>query len=142
MTDEASKAVPKHNRRRRAAVGGFRTKLDAPSRAGFVRRWVNDDPGRIQEMHELGYDFAEADTRTSGQGTRISRQVGKDANGKPTHAFLMETPTKEYEVGVKEKEERLSLFEEAIREGRDTTGKLENAYEPGSRSSISHSNTA
>jgi hypothetical protein len=43
-------------------------------------------------MHELGYDFAERDTRTDGQGTRIERNVGTHPNGEPKLAYLMETP--------------------------------------------------
>jgi hypothetical protein len=59
----AAKATPRHNRRQRASAGGFKTRLDAPQRPGFVSRWVNDEPGRIEAMHDLGYDFAERDTR-------------------------------------------------------------------------------
>lgn len=135
----AEKATPRHNRRKRASVGGFKTRLEAPEKKGMVRRWVNDEPGRIPAMHELGYDFAEADTRTDGQGTRIARNVGTHPNGEPKMAFLMETPASEYAIGVKEKEERLSPFEAAINRGEDTTGKLADAYQPTSgRSTINN----
>lgn len=133
-------ATPKHNRRKRASVGGFKTRLDAPQEKGMVRRWVNDEPGRVPAMHDLGYDFAEADTRTDGQGTRISRMVGTHPNGEPMMAYLMETPEREYAVGIAEKEERLKPFEEAIARGEDTTGKVQDAYVPKSgRSTINNS---
>jgi hypothetical protein len=129
-TSAPDKAVPKHNRRKRASVGGFKTRLDAPQKKGMTMRWVNDEPGRIPAMHELGYDFAEAETRTDGQGTRISRIVGTHPSGEPKMAYLMETPNDQYAIGAAEKEERLKPFEEAINRGEDTTGKVQDAYAP------------
>jgi hypothetical protein len=137
-TDAPEGAVPKSRRRRRSSNGGMQLKLQAPERKGYVRRWVNDNPARVQNMEELGYDFAEADTKTDGQGTRISRIVGTKPDGSPLHAYLMETPTEEYAIGVQDKEERLKPFEQAIRAGRDPEGKLTDTYEPRDRSSLSH----
>lgn len=129
---EASAGLPvkKHNRRQRASVGGFKTRLDAPQKKGMVRRWVNDEPGRIQAMHDLGYDFAEPETRTDSVGTRIERNVGTHPNGAPMRAFLMETPQDQYAIGVEEKEARLKPFEDAIRRGEDTTGNVADSYSP------------
>lgn len=147
MSDQANaapkadtKAAPRHQRRKRAAVGGFQTRLDAPQKPGMTMRWVNDEPGRIEHMHELGYDFAERETRSDNLGTRVSRNVGTHPNGAPKQAFLMETPDDQYAIGVAEKEERLTPFEEAIQRGLDTTGKVENAYVPQTgRSTINNS---
>lgn len=136
---EKAEATPRFNRRQRASVGGFKTRLDAPPREGFEQRWVNNDPGRIEALNQLGYDFAERDTRTDGQGTRIARNVGTHPDGSPKMAFLMETPKAEYAIGVAEKEERLRPFEEAIKRGADTTGKLQDAYQPDARSTINNS---
>jgi hypothetical protein len=137
---KAREASPKHNRRKRATLGGFQTRLDAPQEKGMVMRWVNDEPGRIPMMHELGYDFAERDTRTDGEGTRVARIVGTHPDGSPKHAYLMETPEDQYAIGVAEKEERLKPFEAAINSGDDTTGKLEDAYRPKTgRSTINNS---
>lgn len=132
-------AVPKTLRRKRASTGGLKLKLEAPKREGFVRRFVLNDPSRIIAMQELGYQFADADTRTDGLGKRIERHAGKDESGAPQRLILMETPVSEYAVGVTEKEEHLKPFEQALRAKRDTTGKLEDAYEPANSSSISHS---
>lgn len=132
----------KTTRRRRAPVGGFKQKLDAPQRAGYVRRWVDDNPVRINEMRELGYDFVQEQAatgakRTDGLGSRISRMAGKRDDGSPHHLILMETPNEEYEIGRQEKEEALKPFEEALRAGADTTGRLQDAYKPSASSSIS-----
>lgn len=132
MTDESAEhaeATPKAHRRRRASVGGQALKLEAPAREGYVRRWVNDDPARIAEMHDLGYDFAEQKAgpgrkRTDGLGTRISRHGGKSKEGKAQLLYLMETPDEEYAVGKREKEARVAAIDTAIREGVDPTGQL------------------
>lgn len=130
-------------RRRRASTGGFRQKLDAPQREGYVRRWVDDSPARVMEMQDLGYDFAQEQAgsgakRTDGLGSRISRMGGKRDDGSPHQLVLMETPAEEYAIGVKEREDALKPFEEALRSGADTTGRLQDTYAPSERSSITH----
>jgi len=141
---EGQAPVPPSQRRRRASTGGFAQKLDAPPRPGYVRRWVNgNDPARIREMEELGYTMVsesagEGSARTDGQGTRISRHAGKDEQGAPFQTFLMETPDREYQLGVQDKEEARKPFEEAIRRSADTTGQVPGAYQPGV-STIRHS---
>lgn len=139
-------AVPKRERRLRPGVGGFAQKLDAPERPGWVRRWVNGDPLRIQRMEQLGYSLVaetagEGSKRTEGLGSRITRHAGKDENGKPYHTVLMETPADLYQQGEAEKEEVLRKpFDEAIRRGQDTQKEpIEGAYTPSTRSSITHS---
>jgi hypothetical protein len=143
MSEAQAEATPKPLRRRRASVGGFKTKLDAPQREGYVRRWVDDSPNRIAAMQELGYDYAtdraaEGAKRTDGLGTRISRMAGKRDDGSPHHLVLMETPVEEYQAGVADKEDQLKPFEEALKAGADTTGRLQDAYQPQSGSSLNH----
>lgn len=143
VTEAKAEATPKTLRRKRANVAGFRMKLDAPKREGYVRRWVDDNPSRIAELQELGYDFVheKADDgarRTDGIGTRVTRHAGKRDSGEPHHLVLMETPVEEYAEGVKEREDRLKPFEEALAAGADTTGRLQDGYKPTSGSSISH----
>lgn len=141
--DKDTQATPKRQRRARASTGGFALKLDAPQRAGYVRRFVNGDPLRIARMEELGYTFVatpagEGKARTDGLGTRISRHAGKQENGEAYQTYLMETPEEEYGFGIADKEESRKPFEEAIRRSADTTGEVENAYQPG-QSTIRHS---
>lgn len=143
VTVAETDATPRSGRRRRGSTGGFALKLDAPQRPGFVRRFVNDDPARIQRLEELGYTMVneragEGNARTEGQGTRISRHAGKDENGKPFQTVLMETPISEYEIGLEDKEEGRKPFEDAIRRSADTTGQVPDAYQPG-QSTIRHS---
>lgn len=136
-------AVPKAQRRRRASTGGFKQKLDAPPRKGYVRRWVDNDASRIMAMEELGYALVaekagDDEARTDGMGTRIARHGGKRGDGSPQQLVLMECRADDYALGVKDKEDALKPFEEALRAGADTTGRLTNTYEPRDRSSISH----
>lgn len=140
---QAGEAVPPSQRRKRASTGGFALKLDAPPRPGYVRRFVNGDPLRIARMEELGYSHVtepagEDSARTDGLGSRIARHAGKDEEGRPYRAFLMETPVEEFNVGVIDKEDARKPFEEAIRRSADPTGQVENAYQPG-QSTIKHS---
>jgi hypothetical protein len=144
VTTETQPATPEPQRRRRASTGGFALKLDAPTRPGYQRRFVNGDPARIQEMHELGYSFvtdtpAEGKARTEGKGTRITRHAGKLDSGAPMQAVLMETPDNLHAEGLAEKELARKPFEDAIRRSADTTGEVEGAYAPSTRSTINHS---
>lgn len=140
---EAKTTTEAPARRRRAPLSAVRTRLDAPQREGYVRRWVDDNPVRIAQMHDLGYDFVQdkadkAEARTDGVGTRVSRMGGKRDDGSPHQLVLMETPIEEFERGKAEKEEALKPFEEALKAGADTTGRLQEAYKPRDGSSISH----
>lgn len=117
-------------RRRRASVGGHRLKLEAPSRPGYVRRWVNDDGNRIAEAQELAYEHvAERGIDNTSADSRVSRLVGTKANGDPLRAFLMETPAEEYAAGVSDKEAIARLTDEAIAAGRDSTGQMSSVPE-------------
>lgn len=129
--------TPRASRRKRGSTGGFALKLQAPERPGYVRRFVNGDPARIQRFQEdLGYTMVndvagEGNARTDGLGTRIARHAGKDENGKPFQTYLMETPIEDYKMGLEEREEGRKPFEEAIRRSADTTGDVPDAYQPG-----------
>lgn len=136
--------VPAKSRRKRATVAGFKQRLDAPSRPGYVRRWVNDDGVRPELLNaDYAYDFVlDTNARTDSAGTRVSRIVGKKPSGEPMHAYLMETPQSEYDVGVAEKEDALKPFDEAIRSGKDAAGEFsgaDNTYRPGAGSSLTRS---
>lgn len=138
---ETKEAVPPSRRRPRASAGGFALKLDAPQREGFVRRFVNNTPGRLQAMEDLGYTLVNdsagaAESRTEGLGTRISRHAGVTDRGEAMQTFLMETPAAEFNYGVADKEEARKPFEEAIRRTSDPTGQVDGAYAPNTKSTL------
>lgn len=122
--DGAREASEKPTRRRkRADVNGQHLKLSAPSRPGYVRRWVNDKPGRLAMFQKLAYEFVEDPAiESDGTDSRIRRTVGTQEGGAPQHSYYMETPEEEYQYGVEEKEESRRAFDEAIRRGEDPLG--------------------
>lgn len=101
-------------------------KLTAPTREGYVRRWVNDSDNRLANAGELAYDYVtDTSIQSSDAGARISRLVGTKANGEPLRAYLMETPQAEYAAGVAEREATHLQIEQAIIAGRDSTGRMD-----------------
>ena len=129
--EDATEAAPTNlKRRRRASTGGMNLKLAVPERKGYQRRWFNDVEGRLAEAHELAYDFVNdpAIKSDSPDKTKVRRHVGTKANGQPLYAYLMETPQEEYLAGIAEKEEQHRAVDQAINEGRDPTGRVQNTY--------------
>lgn len=137
-----TEATPASKRRRRAPMSALQQKLKAPERKGWVRRWVNNDPARIEHMKELGYDLVNdragtgENTHTDGLGTRLERYAGKRESGEPYNLVLMECRQEDYDLGVREKDEAGRAVEAAINAGVDTTGRLTQQYTPSTRSSI------
>lgn len=128
-TDEPAPTV----RRRRASVSGLQLKLGVPEKKGFQRRWFNDVGDRLATAHNLAYDHVtDQSIKSDGTDSRIRRRVGTQADGSPQYAYLMETPLEEYQRGVDEKEEQHRATDEAIRAGRDATGRVQDAYGEGS----------
>jgi hypothetical protein len=133
-------AVAPSKRRPRAAVGGFGTKLSAPARPGYQRRFVNDTGNRIAEMEALGYTLVEEPgVQSFDPGSRINRLAGTKDGGAPLKTYLMETPIELYQQGRNEMEEENAVVDRAIVTGKDSAGGLSDreTYSPrGHESSI------
>lgn len=84
--------------RRRGEIGSGQMKLAAPQRPGFVRRWVNDTVGRVDQFRDNGWDVVQED------GTD-ARHVGGQKN--PLKAVLMELPEEFYRGDQAKKMERV-----------------------------------
>jgi hypothetical protein len=121
-------------RRRRASTGGLHKKLDTPPPPpGMMYRWFNDVPGRLEYAEDLAYDHVtDPSIRSDNQGGPVRRVVGTHPSGQPLHAYLMKTPVTEWERGQAEREETHRLVDTAINEGRDATGRVQDAYGEGS----------
>lgn len=105
-------------RRERVPLNAMRQKLQAPERKGYVRRWVNDEGGRLRDFERAGYSFVEEEgIHTDGEGTRVCRRVGTHENGAVKHAFLMEQKQEWYDEDQAEKQKELDVVDEAIRGG-------------------------
>lgn len=138
---KASAARGKHAaaaRKERVPLGVARSKLTVPPREGYVRRWVNDDgKGRLQFAKEGDYAFVEdpdlrvgEDEGQSRQDSRVSRIVGRTAEGKPMRAYLMEIPRELYQQDQHSKQSELDEVDRAIRKGRLVSAGEEHRYVP------------
>lgn len=116
-SSKVESALPK--RRKRAPVTGEqRLKLSAPTRPGYVRRFVNDSGNRIRDLYDRDYEYVEDKSiSTDGEGTRVCRRVGVKKDGSPLYAYLMEVPEKYYQEDQREKQRPLDEFDEAILRG-------------------------
>lgn len=135
-TDRA--AVAKSERKRRVPLGVPRSRLTAPKRQGYERRWVNDDgKGRLQAALEGGYTHVTdpnlrvgEDGGGSATDSRVSRIVGRGEGGKPLRAFLMEIPSEQYQEDQASKQAALDEVDRAIRKGRLVSQGEEHRYVP------------
>lgn len=137
-SEEASDAVARAARTERVPLGVPRTKLSAPKRHGYQRRWVNDDgKGRLQNAKAGGYTFVEdpdlrvgEDDGASKSDSRVSRIVGRRDDGKPLRAFLMEIPSELFKQDQASKQAALDEMDRAIRKGRVRSDGEEHRYVP------------
>lgn len=125
-------------RKERIPLGGGRQKLAAPqARPGYVHRWINNDPGRIEQAQAAGYEFVrdpnavksgeeyQQENETSDIGSSVSRIVGKDDGGQGKRAYLMEIPKEFYDEDQAAKQQALDAVDAQI-----DKGKHENTIEP------------
>jgi len=93
---------------------GTRNVLTAPKRKGYVRRFVNTEPGRVQQYEAAGYTLVKEDIQvgdpTIGKnpqpGSVVSVPVG---NGITT--VLMEIKEEFYKEDQKAKQDRILMAE-------------------------------
>jgi hypothetical protein len=109
-----------------------RSKLSVTGRPGYVRRWINDYDGRLQNAQDGGYEFvmndtvkqigdADIDNENRDLGARVSRVVDKSTGQR---AYLMEIKEEFYQEDQRAK---IAKVEEVDR--RIKKGKLENVDE-------------
>ncbi len=109
----------------RVPLGVSRTKLAVPAREGYVRRWVNDSEGRLQQAQQGGYQYAEDQSLQIGDadidnvnrdlGARVSRVVDKSTGQK---AYLMEIKQEYYDEDQAAKSAKIRSTEEQIKKGK------------------------
>lgn len=109
----------------RIPVGVRRNKMLAPNRKGYLRRWVNDDPGRIKAFLDGGWRFVKenisigegpGDGNTS-LGSNIEIHVGRDMENGSLRAKLMEIPQKYYDEDQSVKMAAIDVIDNAIKGG-------------------------
>lgn len=136
--------VHKETRKERVPLGVPRARLSVPQRAGYRRRWINEDgKGRLQAALEGGYSHVSdpnlkvgEDGGASSTDSRVSRIVGRAEGGKPLRAFLMEIPREQYQEDQTSKRHALDEVDRAIRKGRISADGEENRYVPNAGKAI------
>ena len=120
-------------RAERIPVGVPRLKLNADSRAGYVRRWVNDNGVRLEDFRKGGYEFVTDPTRVGDAGasditsrdgidSRVSRVVGQRDDGGPLRAYLMEIRQDWYDEDQLAKQKNIDEQEAQMERGEDGQG--------------------
>ncbi len=104
--DKRPKRVPLHEQ--------GKDLMTVPERAGYVRRWVNDNPGRINRFITAGWSIVEEETKVGDEEARVhNKAVGSGARihastdhktGKPVEAVLMEIKETFYDQDQKAKQ--------------------------------------
>lgn len=108
-------------------LGGLRLKMSVIGRIpGFHLYWENDDEGAIEQLLFEGFQFVEpsevrmqshivADTDTA---NRVSRYVGKKADGSPMRAYLLKCSDALWAEREQARYDAADNWDNAIRENR------------------------
>lgn len=84
------------SRRKRGQLGR-RSQMDVTAKPGYHQRWVNDTPGRIEQMREAGYELLLDDDNKA-----KTMRVGRSPDGGALTAHLMYTPQDWYDESRQE----------------------------------------
>ena len=120
----------------RVPLGVARSKLTVAGRPGYVRRWINDYDGRLQNAQDGGYQFVQNDTikqigdadidnENRDLGARVSRVVDKTTGQR---AYLMEIKEEFYQEDQRVKIAKVEETDRRIKKGK--LEEVEGAYIP------------
>lgn len=123
-------------RAQRTPLGVRQAKLAAEIEEGYVGRWVNDDPGRIQRALSAGYEHVEAKANGQGRAAKQKQQVGTHPDGSPKYAYLMKIRQEFYDEDQAMKEAGNAEVDAALTSGRPDGADARDAgsfYDAGSK---------
>lgn len=121
------------NRPNRKPIG-HRDVLKAEENKGFKRRFVNDEPGRIQMFLDAGYRIVDEHTSMGTEDVGQASQVGSVAHkpvGGGKSAILMEIKEDWYIEDQLAKEERIQETERSILHDEDGIDRSKGLYGEG-----------
>ena len=102
---------------------GTRNVLTAPQRKGFVRRFVNDEPGRVKQYEEAGYTIVKGDVPVGDPKVGKELQPGSPVSlpvGAGTKAVLMEIKEDWYREDQKTKQDKINMSESDMKRKLNT----------------------
>ena len=99
---------------------------------GFHYRWVNDEPGRIGQAIEGGYQFVDPNevAREPREDNKTREYAGLKADGSPMFTYLMKIPQEYYEEDQAVSQGHLDNIDKAIRGGSLDRTPGDNRYIP------------
>ena len=100
---------------------------------GYHLRWINDEPGRVEQAMESGYSFVEAEEvgKVAREDNRVRELVGVARDEKsPMYAYLMKIPQEFYleDRGIIENQNK--QIENAIKQGKINQSAGDGRYVP------------
>ena len=113
-------------RERARNFGGPRLKLSVIGEIpGYHLYWENDEDGAIEQLLFEGFEFADPkEVRMQSHivadadvANRVSRYVGRKADGSPLRAFLMKCPDEIWAEREQSRHEQADAWDAAIRAG-------------------------
>lgn len=100
---------------------------------GFHLRWINDEPGRIAQAQDSGYQFVEPNEvgRVSKEDNKVKELVGVQRDEKtPMYAYLMKIPMEFYLEDRELMNQQLDEIDNAIRGGNLDRQRGDGRYVP------------
>jgi hypothetical protein len=108
-------------RKKRQPFGVARSKLGVNKTiSGQHLRWVNDEPGRVQQALDGDYSFVTPEEvgREASPDNKVKVLAGVQKNGDPMYAYLMKIPEEYYLEDKEYSVKQLDAIDDAIRGGR------------------------
>lgn len=111
-------------RKKRVPLGQHRSVLEAETREGYHRLWVNDYPeGHLQQALDGGYMFTQAgdkpgdELRSHDLGSMRSEIVGTRPDGSAMRGYLMEIRQEWHDEDMAESLKHAQSIDDQIRNG-------------------------
>ena len=127
-------------RNKRQPFGVARSKLNVNQPIeGYHLRWINDEPGRIQQALDGGYSFVEPDEvkHESNDENKVKVLGGSQRNGiDPMYQYLMKIPMEYYLEDKEFSKQQVDRIDDAIKGGKISLESGDNRYIPSGGISI------
>jgi hypothetical protein len=133
-------------RRIRGSFNGTQSKLSVSNIIpGYHMHVFNDEPGRVQQALDNGYEFVEPEeiggtsakvvSNNTDVGSKVRYLVGTDGVGEPKYGFLMKIKQEWYDEDQALLQQRNDKTDAAIRSGKFTASghSAEGLYDAGTK---------